>query len=261
MPIDTADLTEDAFLGGKLHVLQPRRGYRAGLDAVLAAAAVPSPADNAPVNILDAGAGAGVLGLCVARRMPSARVTLVEIDPRLAELARANVVRNGLEQRVRVVEEDIAGGGSAFDAARGSGELAPGTFNHVVTNPPYGFDGEGSSSPDIAKARAHAMPKATLDAWIRFMTAACTSNGTITVIHRTEALPDLLAALDTRFGAIEILPLHAREGDPARRIILRGIKGSRAPLRLQQGRVLHTEGQEFRPEIDAILRTGAPLVF
>lgn len=261
MAIDDYELTDDAFLGGALQILQPKRGYRAGLDAVLAAAAIPCGRSTETLSILDAGAGVGVLGLCAARRIPHAQVTLVEIDPDLAALARQNVKRNELAGRVSVVTADIAKGGALFDPIRGQAELKPGTFQHVVSNPPFGIDGDGTSSPKALKARAHAMPRESLDAWVRFMTAACANGGMLTLIHRAEALPDLLAALDTRVGALEILPVHAREDDPAHRILIRGIKGSRAPLRLRPARVLHTSGHAFRPEIEAILRTGAPLTF
>ncbi len=254
------DVTEDAFLGGALHVFQPARGYRAGMDAVLAAAAVSIDATAERAEVLDVGSGVGVLGLCLARRCPQANVTLVENDPAIAALAHKNVTRNGLQSRVRVVAADVMAGGAGLEPLHSSGKLAPGSFQYVVSNPPYAFHGEGTASPYDGKARAHSMPQAGLDAWIRFMTAACTSGGTITLIQRTEALPELLSALDSRFGAIEILPLHARSGEPARRVIVRGIKGSRAPLRLLAGRRIHTHGQAFDPAIEAVLRNGAPLV-
>lgn len=261
MAFDDPDLTDDAFLGGVLQILQPKRGYRAGLDAVLAAAAIPCGHSDETLGILDAGAGAGVLGLCAAHRIPNAEVTLVEINPDLAALSRHNAVRNGLAERITVINADITRGGALFDPLRGLSGLKSGSFTHVVSNPPYGIDSDGTNSPETLKARAHAMPRESLDAWIRFMTAACANGGMLTLIHRTEALPDLLVALDTRFGALEILPIHARDGGPANRILVRGIKGSRAPLRLLPGRVLHTSGQSYRPEIDAVLRQGAPLVF
>jgi len=102
------DVTEDAFLGGALSILQPRKGYRAGIDAVLLAAAVPV-VENRVERVLDAGAGAGVVGLCIARRVSTAQVTLVENDPFLVELARANVARNSLRERVIVVAADVTG--------------------------------------------------------------------------------------------------------------------------------------------------------
>ncbi len=228
------------------------------MDAVMAAAAVPADA-RMPMRILDAGAGVGVLGLCLARRVPTAHVTLVEIDAALASLAEQNAARNQLGDRVRVIVQDICAGGAAFDPVNGHPELQASSFDHVVSNPPYHVEGRGSASPNMTKARAHAMPEVELDAWIRFLTGAAKTGGTVTIIHRVEALPELLSTLSPRFGGLKLLPLHSRAGEAARRVIVQGIKGSRAPLALLPGLVLHADTDGFSPTIDAILRSGAPL--
>lgn len=262
---NSADLTDDAFLGGALQILQPKSAYRAGLDAVLLAAAVPVLSGGArpdhDVSILDAGAGVGVVGLAIARRCPAARLTLVEIEPQLVYLARENVRRNGLTDRVVVVEADVGQGGAGLAAAG----FAQGQFAHVVANPPYQTDGTGSRSPDPIKAKAHAMAAGSLEAWIRFLAAATRAGGTATIVHRADALPEILATLSPRFGALKVLPVYPWAGEPARRLIVQGIKGSKAPLQLLPGLVLHDDSDDARPhafrsEIDAILRHGAPLL-
>ena len=94
-------VTRDAFLGGAIYVLQPKAGYRAGLDAVLLAAACPvGPGFSSGVggeSVLDCGAGVGTAALCIAARVPSARLTLVEREPELVALARDNISANGFE--------------------------------------------------------------------------------------------------------------------------------------------------------------------
>ena len=249
------DVTEDAFLGGALNILQPRKGYRAGIDAVLLAAAVPV-VENRVERVLDAGAGAGVVGLCIARRVSTVQVTLVENDPFLVELARANVARNSLRERVIVVAADVTGPATDLAAAG----LTPDSFEHVVANPPYHVEGRGRRPQHAIKANAHAMPEGSLARWVQFLTRVAAPHGTLTMVHRPEALPELLRLLEGRFGALEILPLHPRQGEPAVRIILRGKKGSRAPLVLKSGLVLHEEdGNGFRPDIARVLREGAAL--
>ena len=254
MSIAEPDLTDDAFLGDALRILQPRDAYRAGLDAVLLAAAI--PAGDGLCQVLDAGAGVGVVGLSVARRCPAAHVTLVEIAPELAALARRNAERNQLIDRVHIVASDVGTGGASFN----SSGLQPASFDHVAANPPYYVDARSSSSPSALKARAHGMSEGGLDAWLRFLATAAKSGGTATVIHRAAALPELIAAMIPRFGALKVLPIHPRAGEPANRIIVQGIKGSRAPLLILPGLILHGDGQAFRAEIDHILRHGAPLV-
>jgi len=245
--------TDDAFLGGALQILQPLSGYRAGLDAVMLAASV--TADGAGAHVLDVGAGVGTAGLCLARRVASVRVTLLEREPALARLARENVARNGLGSRVGVIEGDI---GLAAEAAQALG-LEPESFTHVIANPPFHDTGGGTVPPDPLKAGAHAMPDHGLERWARFMARMAVPGGCVTVIHKAEALSRLLAVFDGRFGALQILPLHPRERAPAHRIVITGRKGSRAPLALLAGFVLHGEDGAFTAQAQAILRGGGAL--
>ncbi len=254
-------LTDDAFLGGALAILQPEHGYRAGLDAVLLAAAC-GVADGQSARVLDAGAGVGVAGLCVARRVADAQVTLVEREPALATIARENVLRNELAARVRVVELDVEDGGAAVSRGEVAGSQAgvvAGAYSHVIANPPYFAEGRGTRPPSQLKAAAHQMADGALDQWCRFLATAAESDGLVTVIHRAEALGALLAGLSRRFGALRVLPLHSRAGEVAHRVIIQGRKGSRASLSLLPGLVLHGEGHAFVPPIEAVLRRGAPL--
>lgn len=247
-----ADTTLDYFLGDRLVVRQPVRGYRAGIDAVLLAGT--ARAGEGP--LLDLGAGVGTVGLCAAVRCPDLHVTLVERTPELAALARDNIAANDLVDRAEVVEAEI---GEALPP-HAAGVLKGGSFAHVVANPPYHDQAAGTSSLWPLKAVSHAMTSDALELWARFMARMAAPGGRATMIHKADALPRILSAFENRFGALTILPIHPREGAPAIRVIVDGIKGSRAPLTIKQGLVLHGEGNAFLPEIDAILRRGAPLI-
>jgi tRNA1(Val) A37 N6-methylase TrmN6 len=251
---DRPVVTNDAFLDGVLSILQLRSGYRAGLDAVMLAAAVPGDASQR-LRVLDVGAGVGTAGLCVARRLPSAEVVLLEKQRELADLAAENVVRNELAARVRVVTADV--GASAAELRANA--LADESFGHVIANPPYHDTDAGTLAPDALKAGAHAMDEAGLEVWARFMARMAAPGGAATIIHKAEALGRVLAAFDQRFGAIRILPLHPRVGTLAHRVIVQGTKGSRAPLQVLPGLVLHETGNGFTPAAQDILRRGGAL--
>lgn len=245
-------VTEDVFLGGQLRVHQLARGYRAGLDAVLLAATVPASASG---RILDVGAGVGTVGLCVASRCTAAHVILTEREPILAELALDNISANGFADRMTIITADIATK-SAEKAALG---LTDASFSEVLANPPYHDQSSGSLAIDPLKASSHAMADDALETWVRFLTRMTQPGGRAVMIHKSAMLPRLLEAYSGRFGAIRVLPIHPRAGEPAHRILVSGIKGSRAPLSLLSGLVLHGSGNEFTPEVDAILRHGAAL--
>jgi tRNA1(Val) A37 N6-methylase TrmN6 len=248
------DTTEDAFLGGALKIRQPRDGYRASIDSVLLAAAAPVGAGES-ANVLDAGAGTGVVGLCVAWRAAQARVTLVERAPDLVQLARRNIALNGLENRIAVIVADIVAGRDWPP------ELAAiaGLFDHVLANPPYNLDGRGTRATDASKAGANSMPPGDLDRWARFLAAMAKPGGSVTMIHRADALASVLSALAPRFGGLVVFPVFPRSLERASRVLVQGVKGSRAPVSVLRGLVLHGAGSGFTPEAETVLRRGTAL--
>lgn len=246
--------TADVFLGGRLELLQPASGYRAGLDAVLLAAAAQIEPGDTP-RVLDAGAGVGTAGLCLAARHPGVQVTLVEITPPLAALARENVQRNGLSSRVVVIEADLRAPAPKLASAG----LCANTFAHLLANPPYLEEGRHRLPTDAIAAAAFGMDTGGLDQWARFLARMAAPGGTLTMIHRADALATILDVLEGRFGGLRVLPIHPRSGEPAHRVLVTGRKGSRARLELLPGLLLHGAGNAFTPAIDAMLRDGAPL--
>ena len=244
-------LTQDAFLGGRLTVAQPEKGFRAGLDSVLLGAAVRDDA----ARLLDIGAGVGTASLVALARNAAIEATLAEFDGTTAEIARRNLRLNGFEARARVLELDITSSGRVRAAAGLAGER----FDGVIANPPF-YSGGTASAPDRRAARQ--MSAETLDLWVKAAASHVAPGGEVIFIHVAERLPELVASFSARFGALTVLPLTPREGEPAHRVLIRGIKGSRAPLTLLASRPLHTAaGRAFRPEFEAIFRGAGRLVW
>jgi tRNA1(Val) A37 N6-methylase TrmN6 len=249
--VETSAVVTDAFLGGRLLLDQPVKGHRSGTDAVLLAAA--APADFCGLA-LDIGAGVGAAGLAFVIARPGARINLVENDPFTAGLARANLVKNGLSDRGSVIEADLLSPASRRDAG-----LLDESAGLVMTNPPFLDPGRARLSPEPQKRRAHAMAvqgPAALAAWIAASLALVEPGGLFILIHRPDALPVIIHALTGRVGGITILPVHPRRDRTASRILVRGKKGSRAPLAIAPPLVLH-QGEAFTKTADAIHRGAA----
>ena len=245
--MEQADLTDDAFMGGRLRLLQPRRGHRVGHDAALLAAACPAAPGE---TVVDLGAGVGAVGLAIAARV-AAKVLLVEFAPALAELARENIRRNGLDGRAAVVEADVA---APAEARRAAG-LGPETADHVVSNPP--FYAPGASRVAEEKRAAHVADAAVLDAWVRSAVSILRQGGRLTLIHRPEALPRLLAAAGGRLGDLRIRGVHTAPGRAALRILFQGTRGRRGGLRLLPGLTLTDSAGRNTAATEAVLRGEA----
>ncbi len=249
-----ANVTDDAFLGGRLNLLQSTQGLRAGIDAVLLAAAAPV-SDSEPSQILDVGTGCGVVGLSILARASGCKLTGIDVSAELVSLARQNADRNGFAAQARFHVGDVR----TIAATTKACGLTANTFDHVVANPPYFENGTVQNAPAPIKDRANVMAAGELDLWVRFMTHAARANGMLTMVHTPEALPQLLAALDGRFGALNVFPLFPRTGQPASRIIVQGLKGARTAMSLRPGLILHETDGRFTPRAEQVLRHGCSL--
>lgn len=209
-------MTRDAALRGQLHLLQPLRGYRYTVDPLLLVDFVVETAKShrGPLQLVDLGAGCGVLGLALLRRLPTARLTAVELQPRLAELARRNAVGNGMEDRTTVVELDVA---DPKQAKR----VAGGRFDWVVSNPPYGAIGRGATSPDEESAIARHELRLPLQRLCQEMKRMLRPEGMGAVIYPAARLSELLSALTSvGLAARRLKAIHPRAGEPATRVML-----------------------------------------
>lgn len=248
-----ADTTEDAVLGGRLVLRQPKRGHRFGHDAILLAAAVAAEGGRIAVDL---GAGVGTAGLALAHRVPRLAVRLIEVDATLAALARENAARNKLADRVSVAEIDIAtAAASDFDE---QAMLRAGAADYVLMNPPFNDVARQNVSPDPARRQAHVARDDTLPRWVACASRLLRQHGTLTLIWRAAGLGDVLAALED-FGGISVVPVHPKPGSAAIRVLVGATKGGAAPLVLLPPLVLNDADGTPSAQAEAILRGGAAL--
>lgn len=247
--------TTDSFLGGRVVLVQPQKGHRAGLDAALLQAVVPADATG---PLIDLGAGVGTVALSAAARAAALRAVAVERDAELVALARAALALPGnadIAGRVDVLEADA----TALDELRAKLGEAALPADWVLMNPPFDMPGRVRPSPDAGRRGAHVGDAALLPAWCRTAAALLRPGGTLGLIHRAEALPQVLEAVAGAFGGVRILPTHPAKGAPATRIVVTAQRARRAPLSLLPGLVLHKADGGWTEEADAILTGDASL--
>jgi tRNA1(Val) A37 N6-methylase TrmN6 len=250
------EATLDAFHRGKFWLVQPRNGgHRAGMDAMMLAAAVPSDFGG---ELADLGAGAGAAGLAVVARCPKARATLIELEPEMAAFADRSLARPenaGIANRARIVVADVGLTGKK----RQSAGLADHAFDFAIMNPPFNSQAD-RSTPDPLKRAAHVMDDGLFETWLRTAAAIVKPRGGVAAIARPQSLAPILAALAGRFGSARILPIHPRIDAPAIRIVVRAVRGSRGALSLEPPLFLHEAGSDrFSERADDINNGGASL--
>ncbi len=241
-----------SLLGGRVRLRQPAVGYRVAIDPVLLAAAVPALDGEI---VLDVGAGAGAGALCLAARVPGVRLVGLEMQRELARLAAENVIDNAFDDRVDMLIGDLK---------RPPPKLGPRSFDHVFANPPYQEAERSNPSPHPIKAASNVEGEAKLVDWLAFCLTMVKSGGTVTVIHRADRLPEILAGLGERTGGLVVFPIWPR--DPAyaplvvaKRVIVQARVGSRAPLRLLGGLIVHDADGKYTDAAETVLRHAGAL--
>ncbi len=245
-------VTRDAFLGGRLHLWQPKHGFRAGIDSVLLAAAVTAHEGQ---SILDLGCGVGAAAFCLATRVNNLSLTGIERQPSYAELARRNA--RDLQVSMKVIEADIGNLPQDMQCQK---------FDHVLTNPPY-FDPGTRKAADNAQREGALSDQTPLTVWIDVAVRQLVPKGHFFVIYPAARLRELLNALNGRLGSLLVLPIMARSNRAARLVLLRAQKGSIGGLKLLPPLILHTgtrhtkDAESYRPAVNRILREGSELTW
>ena len=244
----TLDATKDAFLGGRLQICQPRKGYRAGVDPVLLAASVPAKSGQ---TVLELGCGVGVAALCLAARVSGLTLTGVEVQSDYAALARRNAEDNKLPLDVILA-----------DLRSLPADLRQRRFDHVIMNPPYFQKTTGSGSEDAGREVALRGETALSD-WLDIGARRLAPKGYLTLILRMERLPEALDTLSGRLGSLVVCPIAGRSTKSPERFLLQARQGGRAAFRMVPTLVMHdgtehlTDSESYRPEVTDILRNGA----
>ncbi len=236
----TDDLTHDYVLGGRVRLCQPRVGYRAGLDAAFLAAAICAGPGR---RVLDLGCGVGGALLPMAWRNPDAAFVGVERDPVSADLARRNAADNGWSARVQIITTTITA-----PCVR-----ALGLFDAVICNPPFFDDAAALRTPHPARVAAYIADDG-LGVWLDVAQRRLRAGGRLAIIHRADRLGDIVHSLTGRSCGVQILPLHPFAGDVAKRVVVVAQKGSKAPLRILPGIILHESAHAHTNFAESVLR-------
>lgn len=254
---ETCETSEDSFFRGKFFAVQPiGNGHRSGSDALLIAAGLPKGATG---KLVDLGSGTGVAGLAAIYQNPDLSVLLVEKNPLMVQLANRTLqmTKNAmLARRAKILAADVTLSG----IKRSEAGLEDTSADFVIMNPPYNYEGQ-RVSPNALKAEAHVMGMSGLDSWVRTAAAILKANGTLIMIYRAEKLGEIIACSQGRFGDLSIIPIYSREGERAKRILVKMTKGSKAPLSLLPGILMHDGEGGPTPIAQSLLNGEARIEF
>ncbi len=246
------NFTDDDFFDGEIKLRQPKKGYRAGSDALLLAAALPLMDGK----MLEAGAGVAAPSICYLSRVKNAgmkpNITAVEMFGEIAEFARHNVNYTGFETQINILNLDIFGS-AAEQLQQG---LGLDSFDHIFSNPPFFNADNNRVSVNDYKAIAHTIKHDDLRRWLIFMVRLLKNKAEMTLIYPMEDLYKVLKILDSRIGDVRIRPIFSKQDSPATRFLLCGRKGSKSPLKMLPPIILRNHDGSVTDFADRIFRHG-----
>jgi tRNA1Val (adenine37-N6)-methyltransferase len=235
--------TLDTLLGGKLGILQGKKGYRASLDAVLLAGFAKI---HGATRVLDLGTGNGSIALMLAALHPAAQIVGLEIQKPMVNRARRSVCLNRLERRVEIIHGDVRLIREA---------LKPESFDVVVSNPPYRAPRSGRVNPDVEKRVArHEVHGALMD-FLRAGGYVLRRGGALFVVYPAARAIDLLVGM--RHESVEpkrLRLVHSFRGRSASLVLVEGVKGGGQELEIMPPLVVYTSEKQYADEVRALLR-------
>jgi len=230
--------TEYTFFNGHKSVKHPRAGYRYSIDAVILAGHVrPRPEDR----IVDLGTGCGIIPLILGFRYPGIKLSGVEIQAELADIARTNVAANHLEQRVDILPVDMR----SLKSSTFSGPV-----DVVASNPPFFRMSAGRINPESQRAIARHELKVTLEDVLKAAERVLRTAGKFVCIYGSDRLVDLFASMRTCHIEPKFMRLiHSKAGTDARLALVEGVKRGNSGLIAGPPLFIYREDGEYTDEI------------
>ena len=253
MAAKISELTNDAFLGGKLKLLQPKIGFRAGIDSVLLAASVRASSGD---RVLDIGTGVGTALFCLMKRVIGLEAVGIELQEEYHSLATENSKKNMLKAKILLGD---------FQSPKN--ELNNCLFDEIFFNPPYYSEETYKKSGNISRDLANIEKQGVLENMLKFSLKRCKPYGFITLINRPARLGKILSVLENGAGDIRLLPVQSSKGQPSLRIIIRARKSARGETKLLEGLKLFKDTLDqhkrkiYTSQLVDILKHGKPLEF
>jgi tRNA1Val (adenine37-N6)-methyltransferase len=221
LPWNEAEETLDALFGGRLKILQKKRGYRFSIDALLLAHFAESGLDD---RIIDLGTGCGIVPLILIFQKKIKKITGVEVQPPLADLARRNAALNRCSSRFQVWEGDLRKLDQRVKRA---------SFDLVLANPPYRKIGSGRVNPHSEKAVARHEIKATLKDVLQAAHYLLKDKGRLAMIYPASRAADLMRGLSKFHLEPKCIQfVHSHEKDEARLVLVEALKEGRAQVKI-----------------------------
>lgn len=202
-----------------LKIIQNIDKFCFGMDAVLLSHFAEARKGE---QVVDLGAGTGIIPILLSGRSEASKIYGVEIQPDMADMARRSVLLNGLQDRIEIVTGDLK---------ESPYYLGVGKFQLVVSNPPYKKAGSGLINPSDAKAISRHEILCTLEDVLDAAKKLLAHRGRLAMVHRPERMVDILYGMRHRgLEPKRVRLVHGSVDKPPSMVLIEAVKGGKPHL-------------------------------
>jgi len=241
MKIEEDERIDDLGLHG-LKIIQNKKWFCFGMDSVVLSDFTKNIKIGA--KVLDLGTGNGILPILLCGKTKLKEIIGIEIQKDVCNLARKNIEYNNLQGKFSVLEADI----KTLDT-----RLPLGSFDVIVTNPPYKKVNTGLQNEDYTKLVARHEIECNLEDIIRVSNKLLNNKGEFYMVHRPERLVDILYYLRKYEIEPKILRLiQGKQGKKPNLVLIKGVKNGGDFLDVQPPLIVYNEDGTYTTEMEKI---------
>ena len=227
-----------------LHIIQAPGEFCFGMDAVLLTGFAAEHVSGSGFRLMDLCTGSGIIPILLSAKTEAARLSGMEIQPRVADMAKRSVSLNSLDEKIEIINDDIKKAAEYFNAA---------SFDVVTVNPPYFKKGHGLVNPEDSKSICRHEISCTLKDVLECASYLLREGGAFYMVHRPHRMAEIIEEM--RRAGIEPKTLkcvHARADADATMILLEGRKGGGAEMCVERPLIIYGEDGEYTEEMGRI---------
>ena len=222
-----------------LKIIQNKNGFCFGIDSVLLSNFAKEIKNDS--NVIDLGTGTGIIAILLTAKINAKNILGVELQSDVAEMANRSVILNNLENKVNILNEDI----KKLDKV-----LRMGTYDAIVTNPPYIKLNTGATNINNTKFISRHELTCTLEDIAKVSSKLLNNYGEIYMVHRPDRLVDIVETF--RKYKLEIKKIrfvYTDENSQSNLVLIKAVKNGKSFLKIEKPLYVYKEKNKYTDEI------------
>lgn len=222
-----------------LKIIQNKDGFCFGIDSILLSDFASEIKRNS--KVIDLGTGTGIIGIMLCAKTELSKIIGIEIQKEVYNMAKRSIKLNNLQDKFELINDNIK---------NLENKIEMGTFDAVVTNPPYKKVGTGITNENEKKLVSRHEITANLEDFIKITAKLLKDKGNLYMVHRPDRLVDIIELLRKyKLEPKKIRFVQPSIGKEANMLLIKATKNAKPFLKMEKPLYVYKENGEYTNEI------------